>query len=76
MSGSSTAWKLFSLRYHEGVAIEPVAAGLATLVGIVLTSYGAFSHTATAMAPGSALALLGGAWLGNCLARRNPFRTR
>ena len=43
---------------------------LVTLVGIGLTSFGAFTHTATAMAPGAALALLGGAWLGISLARR------
>jgi hypothetical protein len=55
------------------VALEPVLAGLVTLVGIGLTSFGAFSHTATAMAPGAALALLGGGWLGNCLARRKPM---
>jgi hypothetical protein len=55
------------------VALEPVLAGLATLVGIGLTSFGAFTHTATAMAPGAALALLGGAWLGNRLARGAPM---
>jgi hypothetical protein len=43
-----------------------------TLVGIALTSFGAFSHTPTAMAPGAALALLGGGWLGNSLARHRP----
>jgi hypothetical protein len=56
------------------VALEPVLAGLATLVGIGLTSFGAFTHTATAMAPGAALALLGGGWLGISLARRAPMR--
>jgi hypothetical protein len=56
------------------VALEPVLAGLATLVGIGLTSFGAFTHTGTAMAPGAALALLGGGWLGNSLARRKPTR--
>jgi hypothetical protein len=56
------------------VALEPVLAGLITLVGIGLTSFGAFTHTATAMAPGAALALLGGAWLGNSLARHAPLR--
>jgi hypothetical protein len=55
------------------VALEPALAALATLVGIGLTAFGAFSHTATAMAPGATLALLGGGWLGNSLARRKPM---
>ena len=56
--------------YHNCVALEPILAGLATLVGIGLTSFGGVTHTAAAMAPGAALALIGGAWLGNSLARR------
>jgi hypothetical protein len=56
------------------VALEPVLAGLATLVGIGLTSFGALTHAATAMAPGATLALVGGAWLGNSLARRMPMQ--
>jgi hypothetical protein len=54
------------------VGLEPVLAGLVALVGIALTSFGAFTHTATAMTPGATLALLGGGWLGNSLARRKP----
>jgi hypothetical protein len=54
------------------VALEPAFAALVTLVGIALTSFGAFTHTAQAMAPGAALALAAGAWLGNALARRRP----
>jgi hypothetical protein len=60
-------------RYHEDVGLEPVVAALVALVGIALTSFGAFTHTATAMAPGAALALLGGGWLGNSLARHRPL---
>jgi len=56
-----------------GVGLEPVLAVLVTLIGIGLTSFGAFTHTSTAMAPGATLALLGGAWLGNSLARRAPL---
>ena len=52
--------------------LEPVLAALVTLVGIALTSYGAVSHTAQAMAPGAALALIAGGWLGNALARQQP----
>jgi hypothetical protein len=55
------------------VGLEPVVAALVTLVGIALTTFGAFTHTATAMAPGAALALLGGGWLGIGLARRRPL---
>ena len=52
------------------MGLEPALAALVTLIGIALTSFGAFTQTATAMAPGAALALLGGGWLGNSLARR------
>jgi hypothetical protein len=58
------------------VAFEPALAALVTLFGIGLTSFGAFSHTPTAMAPGAALAFLGGGWLGNALARRRPVEPR
>jgi lipoprotein signal peptidase len=51
------------------VALEPVLAALVTLVGVGLTSFGAFTHTSQAMAPGAALALIAGGWLGNSLAR-------
>jgi hypothetical protein len=54
------------------VAIEPLVAAVVTLVGIGLTTYGAATHTTTAMAPGAALALLAGGWLGNSLARHMP----
>jgi len=54
------------------VRLEPVLAALVTLIGVALTSFGAFSHTAQAMAPGAALALIGGGWLGNALARQRP----
>jgi hypothetical protein len=56
------------------VGLEPVLAALVTLIGIALTSFGAFTHTATAMAPGAALAFLGGGWLGNSLARLRPIQ--
>jgi hypothetical protein len=57
------------------VRLEPVLAGLATLAGIALTTFGAFTHTAQAMAPGAALALLAGGWLGNSLARGLPMES-
>ena len=55
------------------MGLEPALGALVTLVGIALTSFGVFSHTATAVAPGATLALVGGAWLGNSLARRSPM---
>jgi hypothetical protein len=55
------------------VGLEPVLAGLVTLIGIALTSFGVFTHTAPAVAPGATLALAGGGWLGNSLARRVPM---
>jgi hypothetical protein len=55
------------------VGVEPALAALVTLLGIGLTTFGAFTHTTTAMAPGAALAFLGGGWLGNALARRKPW---
>jgi hypothetical protein len=48
---------------------EPILAAVVALLGVVLTSAGAFVHAAPAVAPGALLALLGGAWLGNALAR-------
>ena len=53
------------------MGLEPVLAALATLGGIALTSLGVFSHAGIAVAPGALLALVGGGWLGSCLARRN-----
>jgi hypothetical protein len=58
------------------VRLEPVLAALVTLIGIALTSFGAFSHTTQAMAPGAALAFIGGAWFGNALARLRPRDSR
>jgi CHASE2 domain-containing sensor protein len=49
--------------------IEVAIAGVLALLGIVLTSVGIFGHVATLVAPGAALIVLGGAWLGNALAR-------
>jgi D-arabinose 1-dehydrogenase-like Zn-dependent alcohol dehydrogenase len=58
------------------VGVEPALAALVTLLGIGLTTFGAFTHTPTAMAPGAALAFVGGGWLGNALARRRPMEPR
>ncbi len=55
------------------MGLEPALAALVTLVGIALTSFGVFTHSPPAVAPGATLALLGGAWLGNSLARRVPL---
>ena len=52
------------------MGLEPVLAALVTLIGIALTSFGVFTHAGPAVAPGALLALVGGAWLGNSLARR------
>ena len=51
--------------------LEPGLAAMVALVGIGLTSAGAFVHAAQAVAPGALLVLLGGGWLGNALARRD-----
>jgi hypothetical protein len=51
------------------VRLEPTLAGLVTLGGIGLTSAGIFAHLPMAVAPGALLILVGGAWLGNSLAR-------
>lgn len=53
------------------MGLEPVLAALVTLVGVALTSAGVFTHTGPAVAPGALLTLVGGAWLGYSLARRN-----
>lgn len=54
----------------RGGVVETVGAVLVAVVGVAVTTYGAFVHAGALMAPGSALALGGGAWLGNALARR------
>jgi hypothetical protein len=41
------------------------------VLGAALTTIGAFSHGGPLIAPGSALILVGAAWLGNVLARRD-----
>jgi hypothetical protein len=46
---------------------------LVALIGIALTSFGVFTHTPQAVAPGATLALLGGGWLGISLARGAPI---
>jgi hypothetical protein len=51
--------------------LEPAVATVIALLGIGLTSAGAFVHAATAVAPGSLLILVGAGWLGNALARRD-----
>lgn len=48
-----------------------LAAALVAVTGMALTTYGAFAHGGPLLAPGSTLTLLGGAWLGNLLARRD-----
>jgi hypothetical protein len=55
--------------YHRYVRLEPTLAGLVTLGGIGLTSAGIFAHLPMAVAPGALLILVGGACLGNSLAR-------
>lgn len=58
------------------MGLEPALAALVTFFGIALTSFGVFTHTATAVAPGATLALVAGAWLGNSLARHMPLEAR
>jgi hypothetical protein len=52
------------------VGLEPALAALVTLVGVALTSVAVFTHAGPLVAPGAVLTLVGGAWLGNSLARR------
>jgi hypothetical protein len=52
-------------------SLEPVLAALVTLAGIGLTTAGAVIHAGPAVAPGALLILVGAAWLGNALARRD-----
>ena len=48
---------------------EPAIAFAVAILGMAATTWGALTHTAPIVAPGAALIMLGGAWLGNCLAR-------
>jgi hypothetical protein len=50
---------------------ELILAAALTLVGVVLTAYGAVAHAGWTSAPGATATLVGGAWLGNVLARRD-----
>ena len=52
------------------MALEAVLAALVTLIGIALTTYAEISHMSGLIAPGALLGFIGGAWLGNALARR------
>ena len=51
--------------------VELVVAATLTLLGMVLTAYGAVAHAGWTSAPGATATLVGGAWLGNVLARRD-----
>jgi hypothetical protein len=53
------------------VGLEPALAALVTLIGFALTFAGIFLHVGLAVAPGALFILVGGAWLGNSLARRD-----
>lgn len=48
-----------------------LAAAFVAVTGMALTTYGAFGHGGPLIAPGATLTLVGGAWLGNLLARRD-----
>ncbi|MDQ3810211.1 MAG: hypothetical protein M3336_07965 [Chloroflexota bacterium] len=51
--------------------LELLLAGLVTVLGIGATTYAALVHAAPLVAPGALLVTVGGAWLGNTLARAN-----
>lgn len=50
---------------------ELSAAFAVTLIGILLAGWAVFQHAAPLVAPSAALIFLGGAWLGNALARHD-----
>lgn len=52
------------------LTVELASAVGAMVVGMLLTTYAAWTHTAILLAPASAVVLVGGAWGGNVLARR------
>jgi hypothetical protein len=56
---------------RQRTQVELAGAGVVMVVGMAMTTVGAFGHVPTLMAPGSALILGGSAWLGNVLARRD-----
>ncbi len=51
--------------------MELAVSAILTLIGIALTTYGAAFHAGWTSAPGATATLVGGAWLGNVLARRD-----
>jgi hypothetical protein len=50
---------------------EPAAAALVAVLGMAMTTWGAVNHGGPWIAPGATLIVVGGAWLGNALARRD-----
>ena len=50
---------------------ETVASALVTLLGAVMTTYAAFTHTGVLMAPGALFIFVGACWVGTVLARRD-----
>lgn len=54
----------------EASALKLVLAAVLGLAGVALTTLGAFNHAGPLIAPGSALILVGGLWLGCELAGR------
>ena len=53
----------------QNARLEIALAAVATIVGIVMTSWAVLAHVALLVAPGALLITIGGAWWGNALAR-------
>jgi len=51
--------------------LETVFSALLTLLGAMMTTYAAFTHTSVLMAPGALFIFVGACWVGNVLARRD-----
>ena len=50
---------------------EPFVAVALLVLGAAVTTWAAFSHAAQLVVPGTTMILVGSAWLGNLLARRD-----
>jgi hypothetical protein len=55
----------------QNAQLEIALATVLTVLGIILTSWSVMGHVALLVAPGALLITLGGAWLGNAMARHD-----
>jgi hypothetical protein len=53
----------------QNARVEMPLAAVVTVIGIIMTSWAVLGHAGLLVAPGALVITLGGAWLGNAMAR-------